>query len=95
MDTQNGRTTEQTELLAADLRPTGADGTDLRTEPWSGLRLVEPAADAFGGPAADAFAEAIGEAAGQAADEAVTGQDAEGADDPAWDYEDVILRSVN
>ncbi|MFK0191649.1 hypothetical protein [Kitasatospora sp. NPDC090308] len=91
MDTQNGRTTEQTELLAADLRPTGADGTDLRTGPWSGLRLVEPGADAFGGPDADAFAEAIGEAA----DEAVAGQDAEGADDPAWDYEDVILRSVN
>ncbi|MEV7213540.1 hypothetical protein AB0O31_10675 [Kitasatospora cineracea] len=103
MDTQNGRIAEQTELLAAEPCPAGAGRTELRTGFHAGLRtdlgFAEPAAGVGNGlgsgPAAglDAGLDAGLEAGLDAGLGAAAGPD--GVEDPAWDYEDVILRSVN
>ncbi len=91
MDTQNGRTAEQTELLAAELRPAGAGRTDLRTGFHAGLRtdlgFAEPVAGVENGLDSELETEL------ETGLETAAGPD--GAEDPAWDYEDVILRSVN
>ncbi|WP_030461205.1 hypothetical protein [Kitasatospora sp. NRRL B-11411] len=95
MDTQNGRIAEPTELLAAELRPAGAGRTDLRTDFHAGLRtdlgFAEPVAGV--GAALESSLEADLENGLESGLETAAGPD--GGEDPAWDYEDVILRSVN
>ncbi|MGW4817333.1 hypothetical protein ACWEPB_37615 [Kitasatospora cineracea] len=91
MDTQNGRIAEPTELLAAELRPAGAGRTDLRTDFHAGLRTDLGFAEPVAGVAAGA--ESSLEADLENGLETAAGPD--GGEDPAWDYEDVILRSVN
>ncbi|ROR35510.1 hypothetical protein [Kitasatospora cineracea] len=99
MDTQNGRTVEQTELLAAELRPAGAGRTDLRTDfhagPRTDLGFAEPVAgvEAGGESSLGTALESGLENGLESGLETAVGPD--GAEDPAWDYEDVILRSVN
>ncbi|WP_033219817.1 hypothetical protein [Kitasatospora phosalacinea] len=69
-----------------------------RTAERTELRTAEPHPDGSGrtdllpDEAADPFAEALAEALAEPSG-LDTGPD--GADDPGWDYEDVILRSVN
>ncbi|MFE1320119.1 hypothetical protein [Kitasatospora phosalacinea] len=84
MDMQSGRIAEQTELRTTELRLAGADLADLGE-----LGGLEELVDALAGPA-PAPAPAFGPEPAAGADGA-----AGDADDPAWDYEDVILRSVN
>ncbi|RPE27603.1 hypothetical protein [Kitasatospora cineracea] len=91
MDTQNGRTVEQTELLAAELRPADAGRTDFHAGPRTDLGFAEPVAGVEAG-----VESSLGtglESGLESGLEAAVGPD--GAEDPAWDYEDVILRSVN
>ncbi|MFE2352520.1 hypothetical protein [Kitasatospora cineracea] len=91
MDTQNGRIAEPTELLAAELRPAGAGRTDLRTDFHAGLRTDLGFAEPVAGVAAGAESSLEADLGGGL--ETAAGPD--GGEDPAWDYEDVILRSVN
>ncbi|GAA2087008.1 hypothetical protein GCM10009759_08120 [Kitasatospora saccharophila] len=86
MDTHTGRTAERAGFRAADLLP-------------------DEAADAFAEALADALAAPSGTGPDPGTDVGTstdadagtgTGPDGpDGADDPGWDYEDVILRSVN
>ncbi|MFF4344015.1 hypothetical protein ACFY00_29300 [Kitasatospora sp. NPDC001540] len=86
MDMQSGRIAEQTELRTTDLRLTGTGRTDLADV------FAEPAAvDAVDAVDAADAADAVGVAEGAVA----AGEWPQDAEDPAWDYEDVILRSVN
>ncbi|MFD7732133.1 hypothetical protein ACFV6F_17300 [Kitasatospora phosalacinea] len=96
MDMQSGRIAEQTELRTTGLRLTGAGRTDLadlgELEDLGDLEELGELVDALAEPEPEPEPEPAADADGAAGDAGERPQD---ADDPAWDYEDVILRSVN
>ncbi|QKW23489.1 hypothetical protein HUT16_34290 [Kitasatospora sp. NA04385] len=97
MDTHTGRTAGRTELRTAEPHSAGdtellADG--LPTEDLLPDEAADPFADAFAEALADALAEPSAPAPGSGPGPG-PGTAPDGADDPGWDYEDVILRSVN
>ncbi|RKE23216.1 hypothetical protein BX266_6674 [Streptomyces sp. TLI_171] len=88
---QSGRIAEQTEAAPTELRPTGAGrAPHLPAEPSSAdhYRTERERSEEY---RLDQELEEL------AAQEPAVAADsvAVAADDPAWDYEDVILRSVN
>ncbi|MGW4384864.1 hypothetical protein [Kitasatospora sp. NPDC004531] len=95
MNMQSGRIAEQTDPASDDLRPTGVGRTELfpaephaadhyRTERQRSEEYRIDEELAAHRAAAEVGPETEPETASRLAD-----------DDPAWDYDDVILRSVN
>ncbi|MFF0296712.1 hypothetical protein ACFYS8_16170 [Kitasatospora sp. NPDC004615] len=95
MTLQRGRTSEQTDPAPDDLRPTGAGRTDLfPAEPHSAdhYRTERQRSEEYRLDEELAARPTAADIGPESEVETASWPDAE---DPSWDYDDVIFRSVN